>query len=206
MSKPEKEKKSIIGFVLSLILFAFVLYIFISAIVAKRENKPFTFFGYSTAIVQTGSMEPDIKVGDLIVIKSAKITDAKVGDFAVFISHAEAIKGERVVHRVVETGEDGEGYYIVTLGNKNDKNPAPVPDTVRESDFVGIAILNNAFLGKTISFFTHTENIIFTAVIIVIIVFSVKQIVKIVKTSKESTESAQSAGGENQPQNDEDKS
>ena len=173
-----------IGFVVSALIFILAIVIFISAIIARRENRPLEIFGYSTAIVQTDSMEPYIKVGDLIVVRSADISSAKIGDYAVFISRSAAIYGERVVHEVIEIGEDEGGYYIITRG-KNYIDESSVPtEKIYSDDFVGIAILNNAFLGAFVGFFTRTENLIFLAIIALIIFFAVSQIKKIVAAIK----------------------
>ena len=193
----KKRLSSVVGFVISVVIFSLALIIFVSALIAKRENKPFEIFGYSTAIVQTDSMEPYIKVGDLIVIKSSKIEQAKLGDYAVFISRSPAIYGERVVHEVIEIGEDEGGYYIITRG-KNFVDESAIPtEKIYSQDYVGTAILNNAFLGAFVGFFTRTENLIFLFIIVVIVFFAVSQIKKIIKTVKEKKNKTDGAPDEN---------
>ncbi len=183
--KPENNGKSkvfsVIGFALSAVFFALSATIFILALQAKKQNKPLTIFGYFTSIVQTGSMEPELKVGDMIIVKTATIDNAKEGDDVVFISNDPSIKGERVVHRVIEVGKDENGIFLTTKGINN---PTEDSDKVRAGNFVGIAVAHNTFFGRLLSFFTHTENIILVVVLLVLVPFIVKQIKKIIVLSK----------------------
>ena len=57
------------GFALALLMFVTAFCVFISTMRAKRENRTPTFFGYSFSIVVTGSMEPEIRVGELLIVK-----------------------------------------------------------------------------------------------------------------------------------------
>lgn len=73
-------------------------------------------FGWSWAVVISGSMEPAIHVNDLIIVR--KQNTYAVGDIISFTD------GNSVVtHRIVEKGD---GYYI-TRGDANNKADEPVP-------------------------------------------------------------------------------
>jgi signal peptidase len=67
------------------------------------------FFGWSAAIVETGSMEPAIPAGSLIVIE--KSDDLHIGDVVTYIDHL----GRSITHRVV----DLEGDFVTTKGDSN---------------------------------------------------------------------------------------
>ena len=75
--------------------------------------------GYRTATMLTGSMEPGIMVGDVVVTAERPKVDVAVGDV---ITYAIPIEDNRVeTHRVTEVirGEDGS----VAVRTKGDNNP-----------------------------------------------------------------------------------
>ena len=84
------------------------------------------FFGFSTAVVSSGSMEPEISVDDMIVIKEQK--DYQTGDIITFERD-----GSLITHRILEKSENS----FVTKGDANN-----APDT-KEVDF-------NDVVGKTV--------------------------------------------------------
>ena len=82
-----------------------------------------TFFGYTTAIVTSGSMEPALGVDDLILIHAQD--SYQQGDIVTYQSD-----GGLVTHRVVEIRADG----LVTQG---DANNAPDSRSVAPEEVVG---------------------------------------------------------------------
>lgn len=85
-------------------------------------------------VVTTGSMEPAIKVGDLIYVKGVSPTDIQVGDIITFKPSRDYIKGTLITHRVVEVTYDSSEIYFRTKG---DANPSIDPWIVKSSDIVG---------------------------------------------------------------------
>lgn len=72
-------------------------------------------FGYGAAVVLSGSMEPTISTGDLIIVKEKP--EYAIDDVVVFQDD-----GELIVHRIIAM----EGEYIVTQGDANNAADAPV--------------------------------------------------------------------------------
>ena len=75
------------------------------------------WFKYQTLIVATGSMEPNINVGDLIIVKKLKqkeLDDLKVGDVLVF-RKLDVI----MVHRIVKIEIINNKYVYTTKGDAN---------------------------------------------------------------------------------------
>ncbi len=75
--------------------------------------------GYRTATMLTGSMEPGIMVGDVVVTAERPVADVAVGDV---ITYHIPIEDHRVeTHRITEVirGEDGS----VAVRTKGDNNP-----------------------------------------------------------------------------------
>ena len=72
--------------------------------------------GIGASVVLSGSMEPALSVGDLLVIREAKAYDT--GDIVVYQSGSMA-----VVHRIVEMTEE----TVTTRGDANNAPDTPVP-------------------------------------------------------------------------------
>ena len=74
-----------------------------------------TPFGYGFAVVMSGSMEPALRVDDLVVIHARE--EYRVGDIIVFQSG-----NERIIHRIVAI----DGETVQTKGDANNVPDAPV--------------------------------------------------------------------------------
>ena len=74
-----------------------------------KEN-PINFFGYSFLIVTTGSMEPEINSGELIIIKKKDKYENK--DIVTYVDK----DGFLVTHRIIEIDD----FNMITKGDGND--------------------------------------------------------------------------------------
>jgi len=80
-------------------------------------------FGWETHPVMSGSMEPALKVGGLIVTKPEKIENIAAGDIITF-----QIGKQKVTHRVADINPDKEGK--IWFQTKGDANEEPDPNLV----------------------------------------------------------------------------
>lgn len=90
--------------------------------------------------VATGSMEPNISVGDMVICAQAGGEDLEVGDVMVFYRD-----GEIVVHRIVGIAEETTGPVYTTRGDANNADDA---DPVPAEDVIGRVILVVPKLGR----------------------------------------------------------
>ncbi len=107
-------------------------------------------------VVQSGSMEPAIKTGSLIVDQAA--LNYKTGDIITFKKRAELNPknpGSLITHRVVEatTTPGGQSFYT-TRGDANNSNDLT---PVNQSLVLGKVILALPYLGYLVAF-TRTPN------------------------------------------------
>ncbi len=90
-------------------------------------------FGYRTATMLTGSMEPGIMPGDVVLTTPEPAADVQVGDV---ISYHIPIEDRRVeTHRVVKVIERGNGTIAVRTQGDNNSNVDPWTATI-EGDTV----------------------------------------------------------------------
>lgn len=193
----KKQLLSVFSFALSTIIFIFALVVFIMSIKPKAKNERVELFGYSFAVVVTNSMYPEIKAGDLIVVKSCDISDIQEGQNAVFIGVSGEYKDKSIVHRVIgvdfEIDENGNpGIILTTKGLAND---FPDKDSVTADNFVGREIFHSAFLGHTVTFLRNPINWIYVLVILLVVYYvsyQIKKIVKLVKNKNSDTKATES--------------
>lgn len=84
------------------------------------ENMPMPF-GIGVSVVLSGSMEPELSVDDVIIVKRG--AEYGVGDMVVFNDH-----GILVVHRIISI----DGDNITTKGDANNTADEPIaPDVIK---------------------------------------------------------------------------
>ncbi len=86
-------------------------------------------FGLKPAVVLSGSMEPEIMTGDLILLHDTDPLKLGKGDVICYLS-----SGKAVTHRIVgvTTGDDGQPRYVTRGDANNAEDRLPVtPDQVQ---------------------------------------------------------------------------
>ena len=134
-----KTTGRIISLILT-ILIAFILVCNLYTIAARYiggRQQP-AVFGFSTAVVISGSMSGCLEVNDMVIIREAK--DYSVGDVVTFKS------GENLVtHRII--ARQGEGFVT-----KGDANNTPDLDLLDPGLIVGRVVAVIPGVGKAIEF------------------------------------------------------
>jgi len=96
-------------------------------------------------VVQSGSMEPAIKIGSIVMVKPVK--EYKIGDVITF---GEMTKDqESTTHRIYDIKEiEGKLVYIT----KGDANNSSDTKEIQESEVMGKVLLNIPYLGYAVDF------------------------------------------------------
>jgi len=119
--------------VLAWMLLIFALLITLLVFASNKNNGISSLFGRMPMSVQSDSMLPTMKTGDLIIVKEADLYSLKVGDVITFYS---IVDGRRILvtHRITEINEFENTRSFVTKGDNN-----PVEDSLPAyaSDIVG---------------------------------------------------------------------
>ena len=121
--------------------------------------------------VYTGSMEPAIPVGSIVVIKPANPNTLKIGDIICFKIESES--STTVTHRIINITDEG----FITKG---DANEDPDQWIVKKENIIGKVIAVIPYLGY-LGYFVRTP-IGFTLLIIIpatlLIILEIKNIIK----------------------------
>lgn len=95
--------------VITLTLVLLAVYSIVGVLNQKKTGELFFFFGYRPVVIMSGSMEPEIQTGAIVITQKTK--DIKKGDIMFF----ESEDGVSVIHRCIEI-KDGE---YITKGDNN---------------------------------------------------------------------------------------
>ena len=96
------------------------LLIVLSLVIFQKVTKNKVTIGniYIFQIV-TGSMAPEYKVGDVIVVKKEDPSKLKIGDDITYLGNIDNWKDLVITHRIVNIREENNKYYFVTKGTAN---------------------------------------------------------------------------------------
>ena len=109
--------------VLAWVLLIFALLITIMVFTSDKNNGVPSLFGRMPLTVESGSMEPTFKEGDLIIAKEIDdINELKVDDVISFWTN-EIVEGSNVIntHRIIEVIDDNGTKSFKTKGDNNDQ-------------------------------------------------------------------------------------
>lgn len=121
-----------------------------SLMFALNQDPNKTIFGFRAYNVLSGSMEPVLSKGDLVIVKAVPAGELQNGDIVTFYPTDEV--GTTVTHRIINTLlKDGQ-VLVETKGDAADQ-----PDPMFPADAViGVVVFHIPLLGAAISWIqTH---------------------------------------------------
>lgn len=167
----EGTGKKILTVIVSVILWVVIILAAVFAfttLATKDTNKVANIAGYTPLAVQTDSMAPTFKSGDLIIIKQVDKSTLQVGDIITFHT---IINNEYVLntHRIHEIRETGNLRLYVTKG---DNNPIADTSTIGDGDIVGKYVGRIPVLGKVINFLSTSLGFLLVIVLPMLLFFA----------------------------------
>lgn len=122
-------------YLLSSVLLA-VAILFCVIVTIQVSTKGYVTVGpYSMFRVVTGSMEPEIPTGALLLCKDADVGEISEGDIVCYQSKAPEMQGMVITHRVVSVRTDHSG--AVLLETRGDANFSSDPYYADDSNLIG---------------------------------------------------------------------
>lgn len=205
----EKEKrklspkaKRIINIVVDVVvavILAFALILAISTITSKKKgyDQYTEIFGTTYLAVESGSMEPTFRRGDLIKIKTVKGDDAANLEKDDIITFKTTLRqGGKIVlntHRIVEVVKENGTVKYRTQGDNKVTNPNPDSDLVTLDQIVGLYKGKAGGIGK-VFLFMQTSAGFFVCVVLptllIVAYCAVNLVLVIRKEKKKQTEEA----------------
>ena len=164
--------------VISVVIFILGLTIFVSVLRASAGKAP-SVFGFSVLQVTSGSMEPEIPVGGIVVVRKVKPESLKVGDVISFYSNDIDISGKVNTHRIIEIKQSESGEKI--FRTKGDANEYADTAAVFEIDLVGKMILNLGSVGGSVFDVLRNPTIILIFIVLPLIFITLGEAVNLAK-------------------------
>lgn len=128
--------------------------------------------GFQFFVVMSGSMEPILPVGSVVLVQPTPYDDIQVGDDISFVVGEERIT---VTHRVIEKDENSN--TLTTKGVANNVSDDPIP----ASAVIGKVIFDIPFIGRLLYFLSSLQGKIVAGIVVVawvIITMFIKQLEK----------------------------
>lgn len=166
----------------------------VTMIYTRIKGEVPSVFGYSILRVSSGSMEPELMVGDVILDKNVDdVQSLKVGDVITYEGSGE-LSGMLVTHKVIKApyqSEDGT-YYLQTKGVANE-----VADKEISADrVVSIMVCKIPQLDALYNLFLSPWGLLIFIVLIVLIFFD--ELVAFVRAVTGNSKSAKDAADINE--------
>lgn len=150
-----KRNRKVVSALVTLLLVCTIFLCFTVAMQVLSRGYA-SFGGYSLFRVVTGSMEPEIPVGALLISADTDIESIRVNDIVCFRSKSPDMLGRSITHRVIGITHDANGR--VQLQTKGDANVAADGYYVTADNLIGRVTWysdGEFFLASVISFFTN---------------------------------------------------
>lgn len=116
-----------------------------------------TVFGYGSAVVVSGSMEPELRINDLVIVKAQQ--GYELGDVIMFY---DSSAGAYVTHRIVSVSAEG-------FGTQGDANNAPDQYLVPTDAVVGKVVGAMSGAGNVVSFLQSPAGMLACVIVLAVL-------------------------------------
>lgn len=180
MKKDTKKIKKVVGIVLNVLLWVFLAFaVSVTVLVlasSKSEDQIANINGNSIISIQSGSMEPTINTGDMIIIHLLTADEkkqCKVGQIITFYADLNGDNQDELnTHRIVAINENGS---YVTKGDNKETNPVNDKNPVYSTKVIGVFDEENgtriAHVGTFLSFLQSSTGFMVCIVVPLILFF-----------------------------------
>ena len=174
-----KKIRGTIATIITVIAVLFTIMAVFTILTTEKGKAP-EMFGMSAMVVVSGSMEPEIPVGSVILVKKCEPADVAEGDIISFYSRDESIRGQINTHRVIGIEELDGQYQFETKGDANVSSDAVA---VLGEDLIGRVIGISSIFGKLAKIVSSRLGKLLVIVVSLAIIFALnaKDVAKIYK-------------------------
>lgn len=168
MKKKKSVLKRILNVVLTIVILLLAFVLVLTTVTRITGNTP-SIFGYSIFRVSTGSMQPELMIGDVILTKEVDdVNSLQVGDVITYRGTIGEYANMMITHKIVKAPYEENGKtYVVTKGVANDIEDQPVEASRISSKLV----CKIPFLDWIYGFFLTPWGLL-TAILLIIVAFA----------------------------------
>lgn len=164
--------RKVINIITTVILVILIITVIFFFIMRVTGNAP-SIFGYQVFRVSSGSMEPVLMKGDVILVKKVPYDEIQKDDIITYKSRTGEMEGEMITHRVVTDPVVNNGVYC--FQTQGDAEGASIDPVVYEDQVQGRYVSKLAFVDKVYSFFLTPYGLI-SFVFIIILLFGYEMV------------------------------
>lgn len=167
-----------IMYVILIPIIVYNIFLIIYSVINKNETP--SFFGVKTFVIVSGSMQPNLMIGDIVIVKKCDKSQINTGDIISYRS------GQSVItHRIVEISEEEKQTGYITKGDNNNVKDNAV---VKYEDIEGKYIGKVSKLGNIVLFLKNKIVIISIILIFYLIYAHELKVNEKIQTRKEKRE------------------
>lgn len=171
--------------VTSKVLIGLLMILMILTLVLRISGSNFKLFGLNVYYIATPSMEPDLKVGDVILSKNVKdYSKLEIGDIISYNGEEGSYRGKLITHQIIDIKEENGKYIFITKGTN--ENSTVDPD-VREDQVVSKMLFEIPLIGKLVKLLANKFAFFFILIIplAVMLVFEIIHLFKVFNEKEE---------------------
>lgn len=165
--KPLRRVLHKIKNIVLVIFFVILAFVIATTVISRVNGSVPKVFGYSILRVSSGSMQPALKVGEVIIVADCRVEDIRSGDIITYKALSGTMAGELVTHRVVQAPYERNGeMYLRTKGDSNDTDDGDI----KSSQVYGKLVTTVPILNMLYDFFVTPWGLI-TVIVLIIAAF-----------------------------------
>lgn len=151
-----KQMKRIIDIVLVILIYNIILL----SVSCMNRIEQITILGCKAYIIRTNSMEPEINIGDVVIVQKVKEEKLKIGDVITFDKETKVI-----THRIIEIEEKNGSNNYITKGDNNNMEDS---EKIVYENIEGKKLITIPYLGSLIMFLEN--RIVFLIIILILLI------------------------------------
>ncbi len=172
--------KRIVAAIIVLCFVAGLIYVMIARISGLTPN----IFGYSLFRVSSESMEPELSIGDVILVKRTDPENLKMGDVITYNGETGPVAGKKITHQIVSEPYEKDGMlYFTTRGIKSGALDDPEID---ETQIIGLVLYKIPIIGTLYNFFSQWYGLAaFAALLLIAFSGEIMNLIDIIRDKNE---------------------
>lgn len=134
---------------------------------ARISGEAPSIFGYQIFRVSSGSMEPELMIGDVILVKEAEPTDIQKGDIITYKGEEGDFADKFITHKMIEDPQLVDGEYVFqSQGIVEGALPDPL---WYEDQLLGEFVCKVPFIDSVYTFFLKPYGLIVFILVIMVL-------------------------------------